>query len=155
MACCARLQNVTVFCVPAGSTVIVKLSEWLAGLWTSTTVPLRSWPYAVQSLIRYACNPPASVMLGIILYMPLLCQLTTVICQYNQWCIAKNGGGYTQRGVAKGLKVHCFQKNPEVGIRRIPARIPPQYTTEYNLHRYGRKITGKSLKVFVLVVIDF
>ena len=21
-----------------------------------------------------------------------------------QWCIAKNGGGYTQRGVAKGLK---------------------------------------------------
>jgi len=36
-----------------------------------------------------------------------------------QWCIAKNGGGYTQRGVAKGLKVHCLfevsircQKNP-------------------------------------------
>jgi len=56
-----------------------------------------------------------------------------------QWCIAKNGSGYTQRGVAKGLKVPCLfmiaevsircQKNPEVGIRRIPAYTPPQYTT--------------------------
>jgi len=48
-----------------------------------------------------------------------------------QWCIAKNGGGYMQRGVARGLKVPCLfmitqvsircQKNPEVGVRRIPA----------------------------------
>ena len=56
-----------------------------------------------------------------------------------QWCIAKNGGGYTQTGVTKGLKVPCLffmiaemsircQKNPEVGIRRIPA-YTPQYTT--------------------------
>jgi len=54
----------------------------------------------------------------------------------RQWCIAKNGGGYTQRGVAKGLKVPCLfmitevsircQKKPEVGIRRIPA-----YTHQY------------------------
>jgi len=53
-------------------------------------------------------------------------------CQ--QWCSAKNGGGYTQRGVAKGLKVLCLfmitemsircQKNPEVGIRRIPPNTP-------------------------------
>jgi len=60
---------------------------------------------------------------------------------YSQWCIAKNGGGYTQTGVAKGLKVPCLfmitevsircQKNPEVGIRRIPAYIP-QYTTAYS-----------------------
>jgi len=52
-----------------------------------------------------------------------------------QWCIAKNGGGYTQTGVTKGLKVPCLfmitevsircQKNPEVGIRRIPAYTPP------------------------------
>ena len=45
-----------------------------------------------------------------------------------------------QRGVAKGLKVHCLfmitevsircQKNPEVGIHRIPA-YTPQYTTGY------------------------
>ena len=25
-----------------------------------------------------------------------------------QWCIAKTGGGYTQTGVAKGLKVPCL-----------------------------------------------
>ena len=48
--------------------------------------------------------------------------------------------GYnTQRGVAKGLEVHCLfvitevsircQKNPDVDIRRIPAYTPPQYTT--------------------------
>ena len=53
----------------------------------------------------------------------------------RQWCIAKNGGGYTQRGVVKGLKIPCLfmitevnirsQKNPEVGV---PA-YTPQYTT--------------------------
>ena len=52
----------------------------------------------------------------------------------GQWCIAKTGGGYTQTGVAKGLKVPCLfmitevsircQKTPEVGIRRIPAYTP-------------------------------
>jgi len=26
-----------------------------------------------------------------------------IVFHYNQWCVAKNGGGYTQRGVAKGL----------------------------------------------------
>jgi len=45
-----------------------------------------------------------------------------------------------QRGVANGLKVPSLfmitevsircQKNPEVGIRRIPA-YTPQYTTDY------------------------
>ena len=60
-------------------------------------------------------------------------------CDCTQWCISKNGGGYTQRGVAKGLKVPCLfmitevsircPKNPEVGIRRIPA-YTPQYTTD-------------------------
>ena len=59
----------------------------------------------------------------------------------NQWCIAKNGGGYTQTGVAKGLKVPCLfmiaevsircQKTPEIGVRRIPA-YSPQYTTGSN-----------------------
>ena len=58
-----------------------------------------------------------------------------MIVYLPKWCIAKNGGGYTQRGVAKGLKVPCLfvitevcircQKNPEVGIRRIPAYTPP------------------------------
>jgi len=68
-------------------------------------------------------------------------QVYTSLQTDNQWCIAKNGGGYTQRGLAKGLKVHCLfmitevsircQKNPEVGIRRIPA-YTPQYTTADN-----------------------
>ena len=53
----------------------------------------------------------------------------------TQWCIAKNGDGYTQRGVAKVLKLPCLfmitevsircQKTQEVGIRRIPAYAPP------------------------------
>jgi len=67
--------------------------------------------------------------------------LLTVTGSSNQWCIAKTGGGYRQTGVAKGLKVPCLfmitevsircQKNPEVGIRRIPA-YTPQYTTASN-----------------------
>ena len=31
--------------------------------------------------------------------------MSKTIREYVQWCIAKNGGGYTQRGVAKGMKV--------------------------------------------------
>ena len=72
---------------------------------------------------------------------------------YRQWCVAKNGGGYTQRGVAKGLKVPCLfmitevsircQKNPEVGVRRIPAYTPPQYTTAY---RVGPKKSAADFK---------
>jgi len=64
--------------------------------------------------------------------------VTTATGGCSQWCIAKNGGGYMQRGVAKGLKVPCLfmitevsircQKNPEVGIRRIPT-YTPQHTT--------------------------
>ena len=33
------------------------------------------------------------------------------------WCIAKNGDGYTQRGVAKGLKVPCLFMITEVSVR--------------------------------------
>ena len=36
---------------------------------------------------------------------------------YGQWCIANNGGGCTQRGVAKGLKVPCLFMITEVSIR--------------------------------------
>ena len=52
-----------------------------------------------------------------------------------QWCIAKSGGGYTQRGVAKGLKVPCLFMITEVSIIRcqktrrlvygVYPRIPP------------------------------
>jgi len=60
----------------------------------------------------------------------------------NQWCIAKNGGGYTQMAVENGLKVPCLfmitevsircPKNLEVAIRRIPAYTP--------LARTGRRM---------------
>jgi len=52
----------------------------------------------------------------------------------THWCIAKNGGGYTQRGVAKGLKVPCLFMITEVSIRcqksrrlvyGVYPRIPP------------------------------
>ena len=64
---------------------------------------------------------------------------------HRQRCIAKNGGGYMQRGVANGLKVLCLfmitevrircQKNPDVGIGPTP--YTPQYTTG---HRYETKL---------------
>jgi len=43
--------------------------------------------------------------------------MLTFNIQCAQWCIAKNGGGYTQRGVAKGLKVPCLFMITEVSIR--------------------------------------
>ena len=53
----------------------------------------------------------------------------------EQWCIAKNGGGYTQKGVAKGLKVPCLfmitkvstrcQKKPRMLVYGVYPRIPP------------------------------
>ena len=50
-----------------------------------------------------------------------LCTLEAVREKVNnasaQWCIAKNGGGYMQWGVAKGLKVPCLFMITEVSIR--------------------------------------
>ena len=34
-----------------------------------------------------------------------------------QWCNARNGGAYTQAGVAKGLKVPCLFMITELSIR--------------------------------------
>jgi len=43
----------------------------------------------------------------------------------SQWCIAKNGGGYMQSGVAKGLKVPCLFMITKVSIRcqKNPRRL--------------------------------
>jgi len=51
----------------------------------------------------------------------------------NQWCIAKNGGGYTQTGVAKGLKVSCLFMIDEVSIRcqKNPGGWYTPYTRVY------------------------
>jgi len=52
---------------------------------------------------------------------------------YYQWCIAKNGGGYTQRGVSKGLKVPCLFMITEVSIRcqKKPGGWYTAYTRVY------------------------
>jgi len=52
---------------------------------------------------------------------------------FTQWCIAKNGGGYTQRGVAKGLKVPCLFMIAEVSIccQKNPGGWHTPYTRVY------------------------
>jgi len=73
----------------------------------------------------------------------------------RQWCIAKNGGGYTQTGVAKGLKVPCLFMIAEVSIyavkktRRLvyavyPRIPPPQYTTDHRSGPVRRQPTLRS-----------
>ena len=67
---------------------------------------------------------------------------------FKQWCIPKNGGGYTQRGVTKGLKIPCLfmitevsircQKNPEVGIRRIPPNTPLALKSKETVRNFTR-----------------
>jgi len=86
----------------------------------------------------------------------------TFVTGYLQWCIAKNGGGYTQRGVAKGLKVPCLimitevsircQKNLEVGIRRIPPNTPLGIYTFFRLacRPPGSPLWNPSLKAAVI-----
>ena len=51
----------------------------------------------------------------------------------TQCCIAKNGGGYTQRGVVKGLKVPCLFTITEVSIRcqKNPGGWYTAYTSVY------------------------
>jgi len=51
----------------------------------------------------------------------------------RQWCIAKNGGGYTQTGVTKGLKVPCLFMITEVSIRsqKKPGGWYTPYTRVY------------------------
>ena len=61
------------------------------------------------------------------------------VTRCRQWCIANNGGEYTQTGVAKGLKVPCLfmitevsircQKNPGGWYTPYTRVSPPQYTT--------------------------
>ena len=53
--------------------------------------------------------------------------------QYKQWCIVKNGGGYTQTGAAKGLKVPCLFMIAEVSIRcqKKPGGWYTPYTRVY------------------------
>jgi len=85
--------------------------------------------------LHYVCLFAASVSqkhmskLTKCLFLPRDAMLT----RYMQWCIAKNGGGYTQRGVAKGLKVPCLFMITEVSIRcqKNPGGLYTPYTRVY------------------------
>ena len=48
-------------------------------------------------------GPPMSA-----LGLQYIIKAVSIIIRIEQWCIAKNGGGYTQRSVVKGLKVPCL-----------------------------------------------
>jgi len=67
----------------------------------------------------------------------MFCKLSNysfvIFCASDQWCIAKNGGGYTQTGVAKGLKVPCLFMIAEVSIRcqKKPGGWNTPYTRVY------------------------
>ena len=65
-------------------------------------------------------------------YIPQFRILPTAL-PYMQWCIAKNGGGYTQTGVAKGLKVPWLFMITEVSIRcqKNPGGWYTPYTRVY------------------------
>ena len=60
-----------------------------------------------------------------------------------QWRIAKNGGGNTQRGVAKGLKVPYLFMITEVSIRcqKKPGGWYTAYTRVYPQYTTGRIVT--------------
>ena len=74
---------------------------------------------------------------------------TSFMWGWDQWCIAKNGSGYTQRGVAKGLKVPCLFMITEVSIRcpKNPGGWYTAYTPQYTTVCYPVWIPGvKKLK---------
>ena len=72
-----------------------------------------------------------------------------------QWCIAKNGGGYTQRGVAKGLKVPCLFMITEVSIRcqKNPGGWCTAYTRVYppNTPLHMQRLEEESLAKDILL----
>jgi len=67
------------------------------------------WIEAVIFVVYWLCWPHLAVSVKHF--------LMSVCLSCRQWCIAKNGGGYTQRGVVKGLKVPCLFMITEVSIR--------------------------------------
>ena len=58
---------------------------------------------------------------------------TVLSSDSDQWCIAKNGGGYTHTGVTKGLKVRCLFMITEVSIccQKNPGGWYTPYTRVY------------------------
>ena len=139
---CAHLQNLKV----DTTTVTSAISMQSAG--PSLTPADFLWSHSFSLFISFfvfvltCCFKPHVHYSHSSLEITLTLRTLTLSSCHTQWCIAKNGGGYTQRGVAKGLEVPCLfmitevsiccQKNPEVGIWRIPA-YTPQYTTGHTI----------------------
>ena len=66
--------------------------------------------HVIESVCRSAANPTmlhqCAVVWELMLARDNLVHISD-LSGCSQWCVAKNGGGYTHRGVAKGLKVPC------------------------------------------------
>jgi len=83
------------------------------------------------------------------------CAKHLTVESYTQWCTAKNGGGYTQRGVAKGLKVPRLFMITEVSItvkktRRLVYAIYPRIPPNTPL-----LIRSFMLVTVILIIISF
>jgi len=95
----------------------------------------------------------------VLLSLRWLSNATTLWTRYtkghNQWCIAKNGCGYMQWGVAKGLKVPCLFMITEVSIRcqKNPGGwytpYTPQYTTGHNITQNAKRQTTRGVITFI------
>jgi len=91
------------------------------------------YPDFAQDVYRVICDYFGCLVEPLFTFA-LYDDIITAVGMSIQWCIAKNGGGYTQRGVAKGLKVPCLFMITEVSIRckkprrlvyAVYPRIPP------------------------------
>ena len=100
----------------------------------STRLCSASYGGCKRDTARICCCAACALLLGARRLLRCAAQQSIDI----QWCIAKNGGWYTQTGVAKGLKVPCLfmithvsircQKNPRRLVYAVYPRIPPPNT---------------------------
>ena len=89
------------------------------------------WWYCQCQLLSLYCGSTVLVQNLVTVRCETVCSVLSEC--YKQWCIAKNGGGYTQTGVAKGLKVPCLFMITEVSIRcqKKPGGWYTAYTRVY------------------------
>ena len=92
--------------VPASVGVTAGMSPLPGGRWSHMAC---EFPVAVRRVAN--CYTLFTLLYLFLLFIYLMVHI--------QWCIAKNAGGYTQTGVAKGLKVGlpCLFMITEVSIR--------------------------------------
>jgi len=75
-----------------------------------------------------------------------------------QWCIAKNGGGYTQTSVAKGLKVPSLFMIAEVRVIRSQKKPRGWYTAYTHvyppIHHWLYESAVQTAQLWVMLVIS-